>query len=167
MGNSIEAYRAANGSFMFRIKDRKRRRKSYPPRTFRFPFMSSALAQHIRDGKIHRFSSRSARESHFAYGVTLGLLNVSCILLLICGDIESNPGPTTCTPITVCHANIRSLKANDNMSVMHADAATSSTSVKPRILRREFMMNSFELVSKTDWRQWKSSIAPPAPSSKG
>ena len=43
---------------------------------------------------------------------------------MLCGDINPNPGPNT-RPITVCHANIRSLKANNNFDHVSIDLAGS------------------------------------------
>ena len=37
------------------------------------------------------------------------------LLLIKCGDIESNPGPTNVNNLKLCHINARSLTANNRM----------------------------------------------------
>lgn len=34
------------------------------------------------------------------------------IMLLMCGDVEANPGPNTCHSISILHLNIRSIRQN-------------------------------------------------------
>ena len=55
----------------------------------------------------HRFAIRLRLIS-----VSLLILSFVFLLLLLCGDIEQNPGPTKLKSLSVCHINIRGL--NDN-----------------------------------------------------
>ena len=56
----------------------------------------------------------------------LGFTYFACILMLLklCGDVESNPGPSAsgdnCKDLSICHVNIRSFKSNDKLYRMDA-----------------------------------------------
>ncbi len=96
MGISIEAYRAAIGSFFGSIKEDRHVKKHY--------------------------TNACLNWSRFLLHSVITLSHLLCVLILLSGDVHTNPGPVNhLHDVSLCHANIRSLKANDNMSHVRTD----------------------------------------------
>ena len=64
------------------------------------------------------------------------------ILLLLCGDIESNPGPKTNT-LNLCHWNLNSLAAHDFVKITHLESLAVAHSLDLICVSETFLDSSF------------------------
>ena len=123
MGNTLDAYRAAIGSFLCRIKDKKIKYSEYLENCE----ISVLIFLWLKNLQTFEYpSQRSLTAIDVGFTITYAISNVLTIILLLCGDVHRNPGPTNnanSKSLTICHANIRSLKTNDNMNHVRADLA--------------------------------------------
>ena len=74
---------------------------------------------YINTVPVFHFLVNKCNNNHYRLGST----KLTAILLLLAGDIQINPGPTT-QAVTLCTLNVRSLFA-DNRSVFISDLLTS------------------------------------------
>ena len=114
MGISLNLYRASIGLFGGGTKKRL---------SFLFPkhMMHERFGAHFMHGRkqwsellVNEKCNRAMKSRMLCK--TILALTVILQLLMLCGDIENNPGPTddnVSCDISICHANIRSLKHID------------------------------------------------------
>ena len=114
MGINIQIYRATIGIFNCCIKT---------PKAIVFPkFQFNTSSNHCFSYKLHEWSNHLSHlrqnknliNSRYLCRGFIGINLFIHILLIACHDIHPNPGPPyDYTNISICHANIRSLKAKD------------------------------------------------------
>ena len=107
-GNSLASYRAEIGLFYNRCQ----KYGCTDQVSFSFCFGLFFCLKNIKRfslsyGKTLIFYSSNIHHILFAY-------TVISLLLLMCGDIETNPGPTFSHRISVIHSNIRSIRHKMN-----------------------------------------------------
>ena len=107
MAIAIDAYRASIGIFVNRVRDNS---LIFPPRLFKnnhnFSFGRKEWSNLITCEKTynHKIKARGILQSSIAISL---LIN---ILVLMCGDIQPNPGPNLFRrDFNICHANVRSI----------------------------------------------------------
>ena len=123
MGNTLDAYRAAIGSFLYRIRDRKSKNSDYLE-NYEIIILIALWLKNLR--AFESPSQRFITVTDIGFNITFAIGNMLSVVLLLCGDIHKNPGPANYPSnklFTICHANIRSLKTNDNMCHVRADLA--------------------------------------------
>ena len=107
MGNDTVAHRISIGLFYFKISSGCV--KTSFKYTFSFKDVLLELYVKFDKGKLWVLNK------YKSYSDTVSFYMLFCILLLVCGDIESNPGPggTPDSPpknMSIFHCNIRSLR---------------------------------------------------------
>ena len=58
------------------------------------------------------FNMHSRKSTRSNVSFVLGASIILQLIILLCGDIEMNPGPRDWSDISICHSNIRSIRSN-------------------------------------------------------
>ena len=158
MGINIQIYRSTIGLFNCCIKTSKR---------IVFPkFRFNASNNHCFMYKLHEWSNhlvhlqknKNLINSRYLCKGFIGINLFIHILLILCHDIHPNPGPPfDYTNLSLCHANIRSLRAKDKLLGIETELARkydlialSETWLTCNDKSEDFLLNGYQAPFRRD-----------------
>ena len=119
MGITTEAYRAAIGVFVTRVRDKK---NVFPQALFKSKYYFCFYGIHEWSKYITSYENKHGKQVR---GIFQSIIVISLLLnclVLMCGDIHPNPGPNCHRQeLNICHANIRSIKAKDAFTTIKCE----------------------------------------------
>ena len=164
MGVAITAWRAAIGTFYLRKRSSDKNPFLIPRHLFFGKFNSNYMfterewASYLRRD-LYKQRTRECLKSIIATSLLLQIL-------LICAGIHPNPGPALCNEycdISICHANVRSLKTRNNLGMFDklaeircnlADSfdiiTLSETWLTDDIQSNDLLLNGFQIPFRND-----------------
>ena len=122
MGNSLESYRSSIGSFQHCIKGCSWFK--FPGKLFNTDFKHN-FSYGLNEWSNIIYRQQMNKQRAFSVAMvrgTIALSHVIFMLIVMCGDVQPNPGPTSnYADISVSHSNIRSLKGKNKMTSIQAE----------------------------------------------
>lgn len=146
MGNCIEQYRAAIGNIYSACRQ-----------VIRLEIFVFFKLQHILSfiNMLMRMCSFSS--FHRVYGITLYIflfMYFYSLVLILSGDIETNPGPTNESVVDIIHLNVRSIRNKiDSLNAIVSDfdiACFTETHLDHKISNNDILLDGFDIIFRKD-----------------
>ena len=152
-GISIEAYRAAIGLFSGQTKD-----SGYSDIPY-CPFRDNNYFKKYTWKRYNLFLTltKPNKLAHYAICNVIATSLIIQMLISLSGNVHPNPGPDKQCDLSICHANIRSLKAIDRMTHISCELALkydiitlSETWLSNTDPDQQFLLNDYQVTLRRD-----------------
>ena len=126
MGISIQAYRIAIGNFNCTSKHMNI--LMFPSKRF-FKDGNHYFSYHLHEWSLHinkMTINQSSIKSKLLVQNIIGIAVIIHMILVLANDVHPNPGPgNDAFDLTVCHANVRSIKAENKFLFLKSELANN------------------------------------------